>query len=93
MKISFIIYFVSGFPRTVVQAEKLSEKQELDVVVNLNVPFETIIDRISVSSINCKKWVEKSRKWHLILCQILLCSYKEEQFNLLGELSSQSDVT
>ena len=34
-----------------IQAEKLSEKQELDVVVNLDVPFETIIDRISVSSI------------------------------------------
>lgn len=31
------------------QAEKLSERQELDVVVNLDVPFETIIDRISVS--------------------------------------------
>lgn len=39
----------AGFPRTVVQAEKLSEKQELDIVINLDVPFETIIDRISVS--------------------------------------------
>lgn len=38
-----------GFPRTVGQAEKLGEKQELDVVINLDVPFETIIDRISVS--------------------------------------------
>ena len=42
---------LTGFPRTVVQAEKLGEKQELDVVVNLDVPFETIIDRISVSSV------------------------------------------
>lgn len=42
------LYFL-GFPRTVVQAEKLGEKQELDVVINLDVPFETIIDRISVS--------------------------------------------
>ena len=42
----------SGFPRTVIQAEKLSEKQELDIVVNLNVPFETIIDRISVRLIH-----------------------------------------
>ena len=42
---------LTGFPRTVVQAEKLGEKQELDVVVNLDVPFETIIDRISVSSL------------------------------------------
>lgn len=38
-----------GFPRTVVQAEKLGERQQLDVVINLDVPFETIIDRISVS--------------------------------------------
>ena len=40
----------AGFPRTVIQAEKLGEKQDLDVVVNLDVPFETIIDRISVST-------------------------------------------
>lgn len=39
----------TGFPRTVIQAEKLGERQQLDVVVNLDVPFETIIDRISVS--------------------------------------------
>ena len=41
--------FFTGFPRTVIQAEKLGERQQLDVVVNLDVPFETIIDRISVS--------------------------------------------
>ncbi|XP_068727213.1 GTP:AMP phosphotransferase AK3, mitochondrial-like [Montipora capricornis] len=44
-------WLLDGFPRTVIQAEKLSEKQELDIVVNLNVPFETIIDRIS------KRWI------------------------------------
>lgn len=33
------------------QAEKLGERQQLDVVINLDVPFETIIDRISVSLI------------------------------------------
>lgn len=48
---SDIELLLTGFPRTVVQAEKLGEKQELDVVVNLDVPFETIIDRISVSSV------------------------------------------
>ena len=41
--------FVSGFPRTVAQAESLGSKQQLDVVINLDVPFETIKDRISVS--------------------------------------------
>lgn len=44
-------WLLDGFPRTVVQAEKLSEKQELDIVINLDVPFETIIDRIS------KRWI------------------------------------
>lgn len=39
----------TGFPRTAIQAEKLGERQQLDVVVNLDVPFDTIIDRISVS--------------------------------------------
>lgn len=48
---SDIELLLTGFPRTVVQAEKLGEKQELDVVMNLDVPFETIIDRISVSSV------------------------------------------
>ena len=48
---------LTGFPRTVVQAEKLGEKQELDVVVNLDVPFETIIDRISVSSLTNQSYL------------------------------------
>ena len=45
------INLFAGFPRTVLQAEKLGERQQLDVVINLDVPFETIIDRISVSLI------------------------------------------
>lgn len=48
---------LTGFPRTVIQAEKLGEKQELDVVVNLDVPFETIIDRISVSSLTNQSYL------------------------------------
>lgn len=44
-----LVFTLAGFPRTVIQAEKLGERQQLDVVVNLDVPFETIIDRISVS--------------------------------------------
>ncbi|KAJ7388909.1 GTP:AMP phosphotransferase ak3, mitochondrial [Desmophyllum pertusum] len=44
-------WLLDGFPRTVIQAEKLGERQQLDVVVNLDVPFETIIDRIS------KRWI------------------------------------
>jgi len=44
-------WLLDGFPRTVMQAEKLGERQQLDVVINLDVPFETIIDRIS------KRWI------------------------------------
>lgn len=44
-------WLLDGFPRTVTQAEKLGERQQLDVVINLDVPFETIIDRIS------KRWI------------------------------------
>ena len=38
--------FNIGFPRTVPQAEALYEQMPVDVVINLNVPFEVIIDRI-----------------------------------------------
>ena len=39
-------WLLDGFPRTVPQAEALSEHIELDTVINLNVPSSTIIDRI-----------------------------------------------
>ena len=39
-------WLLDGFPRTVAQAEALSEHLELDTVINLNVPSSTIIDRI-----------------------------------------------
>ncbi|KAK3730607.1 hypothetical protein QZH41_018819 [Actinostola sp. cb2023] len=39
-------WLLDGFPRTVSQAEELSRKQTIDIVVNLDVPFETIIERI-----------------------------------------------
>ena len=38
--------FPSGFPRTVPQSTALLEREPVDVVVNLAVPFEVIIDRI-----------------------------------------------
>ena len=43
---------ILGFPRTVSQAETLSKHQDIDVVVNLDVPFDTIADRIKVTSLN-----------------------------------------
>ena len=39
--------FFSGFPRTVVQAEMLVKQQEIDEVLNLDVPFETIQSRLA----------------------------------------------
>ena len=38
-----------GFPRTVAQAKDLDGCYNIDTVLNLDVPFETIVDRISVS--------------------------------------------
>ena len=39
-------WLLDGFPRTVPQAEALSQRVTLDTVINLNVPASTIIDRI-----------------------------------------------
>ena len=37
---------MTGFPRTVPQAEALLQRQDVDIVLNLAVPFEVIIERI-----------------------------------------------
>jgi len=39
-------WLLDGFPRTKPQAEALQEETPINVVVNLDVPFDTIIDRI-----------------------------------------------
>ena len=39
-------WLLDGFPRTVSQAKRLSEEHDLDSVIYLNVPFETIINRV-----------------------------------------------
>ena len=40
-------YLLDGFPRTVPQAEALDTFEKLDVVINLEVPNEFLIDRLS----------------------------------------------
>ena len=39
-------WLLDGFPRTLHQAESLTHSERLDTVIHLDVPFQTIIDRI-----------------------------------------------
>ena len=41
-------FFFSGFPRTLSQAEELSKSQHINIVLNLDVPFDTIKQRLEV---------------------------------------------
>lgn len=47
-------WLLDGFPRTVPQARGLSEHHDVDAVINLNVPFDTIISRIK------ERWVHSA---------------------------------
>ncbi len=47
-------FILDGFPRTISQAEKLSKLIDIDIVININVPKEIIIQRLS-SRITCKE--------------------------------------
>lgn len=40
-------YILDGFPRTIAQAEALSKVAKIDIALNIIVPFETIIERLS----------------------------------------------
>ena len=44
-------WLLDGFPRTVPQAEALLKQEKIEAVINLDVPFQTIIDRIK------ERWV------------------------------------
>ncbi|MEM2889188.1 MAG: adenylate kinase [Candidatus Bathyarchaeia archaeon] len=47
-------FILDGFPRTISQAEALDKISNIDVVLNLNVPDEIIITRLS-NRVTCKK--------------------------------------
>lgn len=40
-------YILDGFPRTVAQAEALDRVARIDVAINVDVPFDVIVDRLS----------------------------------------------
>ncbi|XP_063115203.1 adenylate kinase 4, mitochondrial isoform X3 [Cavia porcellus] len=44
-------WLLDGFPRTIGQAEALDRVCDLDLVISLNIPFETLKDRLS------RRWV------------------------------------
>lgn len=44
-------WLLDGFPRTLVQAEALDRLCDLDLVITLNIPFETLKDRLS------RRWI------------------------------------
>ncbi|XP_033855815.1 adenylate kinase 4, mitochondrial-like isoform X2 [Acipenser ruthenus] len=46
-KITRQSWLLDGFPRTLVQAEALNSTCDVDVVISLNVPFETLKERLS----------------------------------------------
>lgn len=39
-------YILDGFPRTIAQAEALDKVARIDLAINIDVPFETIMDRL-----------------------------------------------
>ncbi|XP_052613217.1 adenylate kinase 4, mitochondrial-like [Peromyscus californicus insignis] len=47
-------WLLDGFPRTLVQAEALDRICDVDLVVSLNIPFETLKDHLS------RRWVQPS---------------------------------
>ena len=38
---------LDGFPRTLAQAQALEDVQQIDMVVNLDIPTDTIVERIA----------------------------------------------
>lgn len=39
-------YVLDGFPRTIAQAEELDKVARIDMAINIDVPFEVIVERL-----------------------------------------------
>jgi len=61
-------WLLDGFPRTQPQAEALQGETPVNVVVNLDVPFETIIDRIKDRWIHPWEWCRLSQYRQCCVC-------------------------
>jgi adenylate kinase len=48
-------FILDGFPRTIKQAEALERVSKIDLVINLNVPDEVMIQRLS-NRLVCRLW-------------------------------------
>uniref|UniRef100_A0A8C2M7S2 Adenylate kinase active site lid domain-containing protein n=1 Tax=Cricetulus griseus TaxID=10029 RepID=A0A8C2M7S2_CRIGR len=49
-------WLLGGFPRTLVQAEALDRICDVDLVISLNIPFETLKERLS------QRWIHPSSR-------------------------------
>ena len=54
-------WLLDGFPRTQPQAKALQGQAPVNVVINLDIPFETIIDRIKGKTSNQRSFVKESK--------------------------------
>lgn len=61
-------YILDGFPRTIAQAEALDKVATIDVVLDINVPFEAIINRLggrlvcSCGETSHVQWVDSEKR-------------------------------
>lgn len=68
---------LDGFPRTMEQAEALEKKMHVDFVINLDIPTETIVERIS------DRWI------HAPSGRVYSYSYKPPKIHGLDDLTGE----
>ena len=68
-------YILDGFPRTIAQAEELDKVAKIDMAINIDVPFEVIVERLGgrrvcVCGAGCGRilWKEEKRAADRVYC-------------------------